>query len=148
MATDSPVVRSLSQLLADALVMYHKLHHYHWSVTGRDFYLLHEKFEQLYEQWADVIDEVAERIVMIDGQAHPTLAEAIKLSNIKEDPTTPDGPTMVQNVVADLKTHQRVIAAVIEAAEAAGDQTSANLVDGLNDSIEKSVWMLSAWLNR
>jgi len=146
MADDSRVVSSLNQLLADTVVMYHKLHHYHWSVTGADFYLLHEKFEELYEQWADVMDDVAERVVMLGGSPHPTLAAALKQSNIAEDGSVPDGRTMAKNVLADLKTHQQDIAAVIDAAEADSDRTSANIVDELNDSIEKTVWMLSAWL--
>ena len=56
------VIDQLNGLLADSTVFYQKLRNYHWFVTGPHFFALHEKFEELYDDWAGKIDEIAERL--------------------------------------------------------------------------------------
>ena len=50
--SNKAVVESLNVVLADAIVFYQKLHQYHWVVEGKQFFALHAKFEELYEQYA------------------------------------------------------------------------------------------------
>src|SRR5690625_711333 len=40
----------VNKIVANQGVLFFKLHQYHWYVTGSDFYTLHEKFEQLYNE--------------------------------------------------------------------------------------------------
>ena len=42
-----PVVKELQKLLADIQVFYTNLRGFHWNVTGKQFYMLHEKFEEI-----------------------------------------------------------------------------------------------------
>ena len=139
------VVEKLNGLLADAIVFYHKLHHYHWHVSGPDFYDLHERFEELYEKWAGTIDAVAERVVTLGGRAHPTLAGAIASARLEEDAGCPAPGKMLANVVADLETQLEGMRAVGAAADAAGDRGTAGMTDELIGDIEKRLWMLKAW---
>ncbi len=136
----------LNGLLANAIIFYHKLHNYHWAVEGRDFFDLHAKFEEYYDQWAEILDDVAERILQIGGRPLPTLAEALKLATIKEDPSKPDAREMVQIVLDDMLTQHKQMRDCIVAAEEAADRSTANLLDGPADAIEKQAWMLKAWL--
>ncbi len=39
------VTKGLQQLLADLQVYYTNLRGFHWNIKGREFFLLHEKFE-------------------------------------------------------------------------------------------------------
>mgnify|MGYP006290571203 CR=1 FL=1 len=142
----SNVVESLNTVLADAIVFYQKLHQYHWVVTGRQFFSLHAKFEELYDHWAEVIDDVAERVLTIEGKPVPTLAEALKLTTLKEDATEPPAETMVRTVLADMQTQRDHMQTAIAAAEANDDRGTANLLDGFCDEIEKTCWMLKAFL--
>ena len=144
--SSTQVNEKLNKVLADAIVFYQKLHQYHWVVTGKQFFALHGKFEELYDQWAEIIDEVAERVLTIGGKPVPTLASALEISTIKEDATQPAAAEMVKNILADLTDQSSTMEQVIEAAEAAGDRGSANLMDGYRDSIEKTCWMLKAFL--
>jgi starvation-inducible DNA-binding protein len=50
----------LNNLIADFTVLYQKLRHYYWNVKGKGFFVLHEKFEEMYTEVGDVIDELAE----------------------------------------------------------------------------------------
>lgn len=138
-------IEGLNQLLADATVFYQKLRHYHWNVTGRHFFALHEKFEELYTRWADAIDEIAERILTVEGVPVHTLASMLGKAKLGEDETVPSAEVMVAAVEADLRTLHAAMGALIEAAENADDRGTANLVDGLRDDVEKDLWMLRSW---
>ena len=70
------VIDGLNGILADSIVMYQKLHHYHWRVKGRGFYQLHGMFEGVYDEFAEVTDSVAERILMVGGAPLASLAQA------------------------------------------------------------------------
>ena len=62
------VVNALNAVLADAIVFYQKLHQYHWVVRGRQFFALHGKFEELYDKWAELTDDTAERVLTVGGK--------------------------------------------------------------------------------
>jgi starvation-inducible DNA-binding protein len=145
MRDDQKISTALNGLLADATVFYQKLRHYHWNVAGQDFFTLHTKFEQLYTAWADSIDLVAERILMIDGVPLHTLRSILETTRLQEDETVPPPADMVDNLVTDMRTLRARVDDAIEAAEAAGDRSTANLLDDLRDGIEKEIWMLAAW---
>ena len=144
--SNKAVVESLNVVLADAIVFYQKLHQYHWVVEGKQFFALHAKFEELYDHFAGVLDDVAERVLTIGGKPVPTLKRALELATIEEDDSTPGASKMVEIVLADLEKQAGNMAKVIEAAEEAGDRGSANLMDGFCDEIEKTCWMLKAFL--
>jgi starvation-inducible DNA-binding protein len=145
MPTYPQVVDDLNTLLADATVFYQKLRHYHWNVEGRKFFELHEKFEELYLRWADQIDEIAERVLMVEGVPLHTLASMLNVARIDEDESIPPAPEMVDNILADMNTLHASSGQVVEAAEDAGDRGTANLMDDLRDAMEKDLWMLRTW---
>jgi starvation-inducible DNA-binding protein len=139
------VIDGLNGLLADSTVFYQKLRHYHWNVEGRHFFELHEKFEELYTKWADTIDEIAERILTVDATPLHTLKAMLDNASLKEDESIPAAPKMVDAIMADLEALHSSAMKVIEAAEAADDRGTANLLDEVNDGIEMDIWMLKAW---
>ena len=60
-------VDGLQKLLANLQLYYTNLRGFHWNVNGAAFFTAHEKFEEYYDDAADHIDEVAERILMLGG---------------------------------------------------------------------------------
>ncbi len=142
---DQKVIDGLNGLLADSTVFYQKLRHYHWNVEGRHFFELHAKFEELYTKWADTIDEIAERILTVDATPLHTLKGMLGKASLKEDESIPAAPAMVDAIMADLEALHVSAMKVIDAAEAADDRGTANLLDEVNDGIEMDIWMLKAW---
>lgn len=57
------VVTALHLLLADFQIHYTNLRGFHWDIKGHGFFVLHSKFEDLYNDTAEKIDEIAERIL-------------------------------------------------------------------------------------
>ena len=68
----SNVVASLKQLLADYQVFYTNLRSFHWNIKGHGFFVLHGKFEDMYNNAAEKVDELAERILMLGGEPDVT----------------------------------------------------------------------------
>lgn len=137
---------SLNQQIANWSVLYTKLHKYHWYVKGPTFFTLHEKFEEFYNEATLTVDEVAERLLTIGGNPLATLGEYIKHATIQEDTKTLTAEEMVADLVKDYKTLVKESREIIEIAEAAGDQETADIFTDKISQIEKDVWMLTAFL--
>ena len=52
----------LNELLATYQVFYTNVRGYHWNIKGVNFFELHAKFEEIYTDLVEKVDEVAERI--------------------------------------------------------------------------------------
>ena len=78
------ITEDLNLLLANLSVFYRKLQNYHWNVKGEDFYNAHVKLEELYNDINEQIDEVAEHILVIDGQPIGTMQGYLAITQIKE----------------------------------------------------------------
>jgi starvation-inducible DNA-binding protein len=143
---DKAIVEGLQNLQADATVFYQKLRHYHWHVHGPQFFELHAKLEALYTRWAEVIDEIAERAVIIGGNALPTLKDVLNRATLKEETDVPSAKDMVAHVAADLEVIVSKARQLKTTAEKAGDDDTANILDELTLAESKTLWMLHAFL--
>jgi starvation-inducible DNA-binding protein len=142
MSTET-LVDELRKIQADSTIFYHKLRHYHWNVRGRQFLALHSKFEELYESWAEIIDEVAEAVVILGEAPLTTLRAVLQEASLEEDEEIPAAEEMVRRTAADLAV---LVARLNEVAAEAGDGRTANLLEGIRDEQQKELWMLRAML--
>ena len=65
-------------------LLYVKLHNFHWLVKGPQFYQLHAKFEELYDEVTEHFDALAERALMLEGTPVATMKEFLELASLKE----------------------------------------------------------------
>ena len=138
-------VNNLNLVIADLTIFYQKLRHYHWNVKGPDFFRLHEKFELMYDEVNLALDEVAERVVGLDGTPFHTLKDMLEQTSLKEDPETPTGEVMVDNLVKDITGLTSKMQSFIDDAEEDQDRTTVNMLDAIKDGLEAHQWMLKAW---
>jgi starvation-inducible DNA-binding protein len=146
MSSNDKVVQELSQLLANTYTLYTKTHNYHWNVTGPMFTTLHTLFETRYTEYALAVDEIAERIRAIGARAPGSFSEFAELAAVKEDRDSPPAEEMIKTLVADSQTTAASARRVVEAAEAAGDQATADLGTRRIDVHDKNAWMLRSHL--
>ena len=52
------VVNLLNELLANYQIYYQNLRGFHWNVRGNRFFVLHAKFEELYNDAIEKVDEI------------------------------------------------------------------------------------------
>lgn len=140
------VVETINKQIANWGVLYVKIHNYHWFVKGKQFFTLHEKFEELYKEADLRIDELAERVLSIKGRPIATMKEMMAEASIKEASGDESADQMVKTIVKDFQTMIGEMRKAIDLAEEAGDHTSADMLTGVQNSLEKHVWMLEATL--
>lgn len=78
------LVQSLQQLLADFQVHYMNLRGFHWNIQGHGFFVLHSKFEEMYDDTAEKVDQIAERILMLGGVPSNKFSEYLKIAKVRE----------------------------------------------------------------
>jgi len=135
----------LNRQIANFSVLYVKLHHYHWYVKGASFYTLHAKFEELYNEAAGYVDELAERLLALQGRPVSRMAEYLKLAAIREASGTEDANAMVLTIADDFRMISAELTEGIRAAEREGDASTADLLTGIRTSLDKHAWMLRAF---
>ncbi|WP_085830011.1 Dps family protein [Collinsella vaginalis] len=134
---------TMNQFLSDLVVEYHKLQSFHWYVKGPDFFQAHEQLEEYYDGIHDVIDDVAEAMLMEGLEPVSKMADFIALTKIEEAPGTfVTSAEVFDAVEADFKHLLASAKAVKAAAEEAGSDLVAAKADGYIESFSKSIWMI------
>ena len=59
---------------------YANLRGFHWNIKGHGFFVLHSKFEDLYNGAAEKVDEIAERILMLGGTPANKYSDYLKMA--------------------------------------------------------------------
>ncbi len=136
----------LNALLANYSVHYQKLRNFHWNVKGSDFFDLHERFEQQYNEARENIDEIAERIRVFGKTPLSTMKDYLENSEILESGSDVPSDLMVREVLSDFRILLEYMFAVVEAAVEMGDSGTEEMVKTFIQSIEKHHWMLTAFL--
>lgn len=140
------LVEKLNELLANYEVYYQNLRNFHWNVTGPNFFELHNKFEELYNEAFEGIDEVAERILTLGVRPFSSFEEFIENSQIKEAKEVNNAKDMVEITRDNLNTLLKLEREVLETAAEQSDEGTVTLISDYITSKEKTVWMLSAYL--
>ncbi|AEM70623.1 Ferritin Dps family protein [Allomuricauda ruestringensis DSM 13258] len=139
------VAEKLNDLLSNYQQFYMNLRGFHWNIKGKKFFELHLKFEELYNDALEKVDEIAERILTLSQSPYHTFSKYLNHSEIKEAENVSDGETAIDNVLKALKillSKERVI--LKEAADADDEGTVALMSEYIVEQ-EKLVWMLSAY---
>ncbi|NCN42657.1 DNA starvation/stationary phase protection protein [bacterium] len=140
------IAQGLSHLLADSYTLYLKTHNFHWNVTGPMFQTLHVMFEGHYTELATAVDEVAERIRALGQFAPGSYAQFQELSTIKIGDGVPKAEEMIRELVEGHESVAKTARKVLPAAEAGGDEVTADLVTQRLQIHEKTAWMLRSLL--
>ncbi|TXH04790.1 MAG: DNA starvation/stationary phase protection protein [Nevskiaceae bacterium] len=140
------IAEGLSRLLADEYTLYLKTHNFHWNVTGPMFNTLHLMFETQYNESALAVDAVAERIRALGFPAPGTYKQYAALSSIEETDGVPEAMHMVRLLVKGHEACAKTARGVFPAADAAGDEPTADLLTQRMQVHEKTAWMLRSLL--
>ena len=141
----SSVVGSLQQLLADFQVYYTNLRGFHWNIKGHGFFVLHSKFEDLYNDAAEKVDELAERVLMLGGTPANKFSEYLKVAKVKEVDGVSNADDALSNI---LETYSYLIAEerkLLSLASEVNDEVTVALMSDYLKEQEKMVWMLVAY---
>jgi len=143
------VSNMLNSLLADEYLLYTKTQNYHWNVTGLMFNDLHTFFGKQYQQLAEIVDSVAERVRALGERSHGTMQEFLDNARLKEMPgVVPAAQEMIKNLLEDHEAIIRTLRIDIEATtNEFEDAGTNNFLSDLITRHEKMAWMLRAYIS-
>ena len=144
-AAAGKIVTSLQQLLSDYQIFYTNLRGFHWNIQGKSFFTLHSKFEEMYDDTAEKVDELAERILMLGGVPVNKFSEYLKTARIKEVSNVVCGNEAIKNILDTFSMLIKEERALLSLASDAGDESTVALMSDYLKEQEKTVWMLVAY---
>jgi len=139
-------VDRLNQLLINYQVHYQNLRLFHWNVKGPFFFVLHDKFEELYREAAEKIDEVAERVLALEGTPKGSLKNIVSNADVQSHAEELEANDMVEAIIEANKKLKSNLEGVLEAAANANDEGTIDLFTSYIQELEKQNWMFKSYL--
>lgn len=137
-------IKNLNQLLCDLEIFAVKLQNYHWNVTGKGFFLTHEKLEEYYEEVRKQLDEVAENIIMHGAQPFGSMEDFVKHTQITEAKNDKiKSLEIIKNISKDLEILNKDVELIKQEAEKSNDYLTSTLMDNYIEDYSKRIWMLN-----
>lgn len=141
-------VNALNQVLADTMTIRDMYKKHHWQVAGHTFYQLHLLFDKHYEEQAELVDTIAERVQRLGGITLAMAADVAEETNIGRPPRgREEAPVQVSRL---LEAHEIILKECRKYAKDADDIGD----DGTNDVLvsdvirtnERQVWFIAEHL--
>ena len=142
------VVSALHQLLADFQVHYTNLRGFHWDIKGHGFFVLHSKFEDMYNDAAEKVDEIAERILILGGTPANKFSDYLKVANVNEVDKVSNGDEALNNILQSISYLIGEERKILSIASQAGDEVTVSMMSDYLKEQEKMVWMLCAYASK
>ena len=141
------ITENLNLFLANLNVFYRKLQNYHWNIKGEDFFNTHAKLEELYDKINEQIDEIAEHILIIDGEPLGTLKDYLEITQIKEANNEKIfSREIFENILKDYSILIENVTKIKEDADNEKKYATSALMDEYLLDYGKKTWMIRQWL--
>lgn len=137
---------NLNDLLANFQQYYLNLRGIHWNITGKRFFDLHEKFEELYVDANAKVDEIAERILTLGGTPLHTFEEYTATAKVPVGKNITKDDAAINLIVESLTELLKIERKIFELTEEAADVGTNSMISDFITEQEKTVWMMKAWL--
>lgn len=147
-ALSEKLASELNELLANYQIFYQNLRGLHWNIKGQNFFELHVKFEELYNDAQLKIDEIAERILTLGFTPYHTFEDYLSHSKIQVGKNISDAESSVSLVLESLKTLVVLEREILDTADELNDEGTLTLLTDFITQQEKTIWMYSSWLNK
>lgn len=138
------IVKELNVFLSDLNVFYRKLQNYHWNVYGKDFFVLHAKLEEYYDDVNKQIDEIAEHILMLGKQPLGTMQDYLNSTSIIEAKNEKISDCQIfENIIKDFETLQKKVINIKKEADEQNLYGTSSLMDEYILNYMQKLWMLN-----
>ena len=141
------ITDDLNLFLSNLNVFYRKLQNYHWNIKGEDFFNTHLKLEEFYNEINNQIDEVAEHILIIDGNPLGTMKDYLQITQIKEAENEKICSNKIfNNILKDYNILTKNVTKIKEDADNEKKYATSALMDEYLLDFGKKVWMIKQML--
>src|SRR5712672_4353033 len=138
-------VERLNQTLADTMTLRDMYKKHHWQVSGHTFYQLHLLFDKHFNEQAELVDEIAERIQLLGGISLAMAADVAETTMIPRPPRgREEAPVQISRL---LEAHELILkearTMAKQAQEAGDDGTNDVLVSDVIRTNELQAWFVA-----
>jgi len=138
---------TLKKMLAEAYVLYHTIHGFHWNLKGTDFYEYHKFFDEIVSDIYEHIDPIAENILKLGEVAPFMMSELVAKSSIKESGLVSTDTKGLTKKFLEMNTEYiDNIKQAFKIANNENEQGIANFIAERIDQHQKWNWFLKASL--
>ena len=138
------IIKELNRFLSDLNVFYRKLQNYHWNIIGKDFFVIHSKLEEYYDKINEQIDEVAEHILMLEGQPFGRMENYLENTSLEEAENEKIKDDQVfENIQKDYEILLQEVSKIKKQAEEQNNYLTSSLMDNYLTDYTKILWMLN-----
>jgi len=142
---DGELVPTLKKMLAEAYVLYHTIHGFHWNVEGSDFYEYHKLFDEIVSDIYENIDPIAESIKKLGEKAPFSMSQLVSISSIKDtDLESNNTKELSKKFLGMNEEYIDHIKKAFRVANDADEQGIANFIAERIDQHQKWSWFLKA----
>ncbi|MBZ6067744.1 DNA starvation/stationary phase protection protein [Aeromonas schubertii] len=146
-AQSQALAAELNQLLSSYQILYMNVRGFHWNIRGNQFFELHLKFEEIYNDLLLKVDELAERILTLGAVPEHSFSRYLTLSSIAEAQGVHDGRACIESLLAGFRELLMAQRTILNQAAEAGDEGTGSLLSDYIQQQEKLVWVLRAYLD-
>ena len=135
---------NLNKFLSELEIMSVKLQNYHWNVQGSNFFTIHSKLEEYYDEIREQIDEIAEHILAKGHEPLGTMKDFISNSEIAEAKNEKiKSEELLKNINQDYMILYKKALEIKKCAEKESDYETSSLIDDYLKEYSKKLWMLN-----
>jgi starvation-inducible DNA-binding protein len=136
---------NLNQLLADTITLRDLYKKHHWQVAGPTFYQLHLLFDKHFGEQNELVDAIAERIMMLGGVAVAMGSDTSEMTLIPRPPKgREEAPVQISRLLHAHEIVLREARTMARLATQEGDDgTNDLLVSSVIRTNESQVWFLA-----
>ncbi|HMF74953.1 MAG TPA: DNA starvation/stationary phase protection protein [Bryobacteraceae bacterium] len=139
---------NLNQLLVDTMSLRDMYKKHHWQVSGHTFYQLHLLLDKHFEEQAELVDTIAERIQLLGGVTVAMAHDVAERTRLERPPIDREEPPVQLSRL--LEAHELILKESHDFAKIAADSGD----DGTNDLVvsdvirtnELQVWFIAEHL--
>src|SRR5699024_3112318 len=134
----------LNQLVADLYTMRVIVHQTHWYMRDKGFLYYHHLLDEFIDDINDQVDEIAERLVTLDGKPYSTLQNFHEHTKLEEIEGTFDY-TIKEQLTRLVENYKKIADTLEKGAQISdeeGDLVSQDILLDTKGAVDKRIWMI------
>ena len=141
------ITADLNLFLSNLNVFYRKLQNYHWNIIGEDFFDVHTKLEELYNNINNQIDEIAEHILSMGQMPLGRMKDYLDITQITEaENEKKSSKHIFETILKDYNILVENVTKIKEDADNQNKYSTSALMDEYLLNYEKNIWMIKQFL--
>lgn len=136
----------LNQTVVNLIDLRYQSKNSHWNCKGMVFYQFHLLFDRIYDEYDEIIDRLAERLVGLGGRVSGTVSQVAAATNLPDQPDIISALDLAANLLEKVRQLKEINLSNIDELLKVNDQVSANILMDVGELLDSHIYLLSSSL--